>query len=179
MIACFLIGAVPSYIDTTFLLIDTIHYVNSIDPKLFLVTPDFVDTIHNIIKSQHNTTDVVVFNDDFMNPLSYEVDFVPVYVEDLQETAIIHFSSGSTGFPKAICINHYGLVYSRALSFDNIWINNEPKVVLSFDSLYWSIESLRLLCSIKEGACRLISSDENDVNQAWYILEKYKVSKFI
>lgn len=179
LIACFLIGAVPSYIDTTFALMDIIHFIKSINPKLFLVAPDFIDTIRDILERQHRTTHVVAVNDDFFKPSDEEAEFVPVYVDDLQETAIICFSSGTTGLPKGICVNHYSLVYSRAFSLENLWMEDEPKVVLSFDSLYWSIESLRLVCSIKEGVCRLISSDEDDSKKAWNILETYNVSKYV
>lgn len=175
LIACFLIGAIPSYVDTTYPLIDVTHFIRSVSPKLFLVTPDFKGTIRNILKNQQRIIKVVVFNDDFFKPLDMEAEFVPVYVNDLQETAIIYFSSGSTGFPKGICINHYSLVCCRAFSFDNLWVENECKVVLSFDSLHWCIELLRLMCSIKEGVCRLIGL-EKDLKKTLYFIEIYKVS---
>lgn len=46
------------------------------------------------------------FDEEF---LSYEPDknFKPVHVKNLKDTCIIHFSSGTTDTPKAICLNHY------------------------------------------------------------------------
>ncbi|XP_018573279.1 4-coumarate--CoA ligase 1-like [Anoplophora glabripennis] len=176
MIASFLIGAIPSYIDTTFPLFDIVHFMKTINPKLFLVTPDFLETIKSLIGEEQQNTSTVAFTEDFFTPVEEEAKFMPIFVDDLQETAIIHFSSGSTGYPKGIYINHYSLVCNKAFSFENLWIENQPKVVLTFDSLHWSIESLRLLCSIKEGVCRLIVPDEDDMKKAWFFLDKYKVN---
>lgn len=33
-------------------------------------------------------------------------------VTDMFETACIHFSSGTTGLPKAVCVNHSGLSFT-------------------------------------------------------------------
>lgn len=44
--------------------------------------------------------------------LSYEPDdnFKPIHVTNLKDTCLIHFSSGTTGTPKPICLNHYYLL---------------------------------------------------------------------
>lgn len=43
--------------------------------------------------------------------LSYGPDhFNPIHVTNLKDTCLIHFSSGTTGTPKPICLNHYFLL---------------------------------------------------------------------
>lgn len=36
--------------------------------------------------------------------------FKPIHVKTLKDTCLIHFSSGTTGAPKPVCLNHYYLL---------------------------------------------------------------------
>lgn len=48
------------------------------------------------------------FDQDFLS--SGPDHFKPIHVSNLKDTCLIHFSSGSTGAPKPICLNHYFLL---------------------------------------------------------------------
>lgn len=45
------------------------------------------------------------FEEEFLQSSSDNIKLV--HVDDLLDTCMIHFSSGTTGTPKPICLNHY------------------------------------------------------------------------
>lgn len=47
---------------------------------------------------------------EFLRPSEEEEDFVPEPPASLKDTAVIFFSSGTTGFPKGILISHYAII---------------------------------------------------------------------
>lgn len=61
--------------------------------------------------------DIIVFGgsnvhksfDDFLQLNDDEEKFLPLPVNTVEDPAVIFFSSGTTGFPKGIVINHYAL----------------------------------------------------------------------
>lgn len=46
------------------------------------------------------------FEEEFLRS-TLDNDFQPAKVENLNDTCMIHFSSGTTGTPKPICLSHY------------------------------------------------------------------------
>lgn len=45
------------------------------------------------------------FEEEFLQSSTDNIKLV--HVDDLLDTCMIHFSSGTTGTPKPICLNHY------------------------------------------------------------------------
>ncbi|XP_018571957.1 4-coumarate--CoA ligase-like 5 [Anoplophora glabripennis] len=178
MISCFFVGAVPTFLDDALTLPEVVNILKQINPKIILTTSEMLETIKEIITTEviHVNTEILIFNEGFYEPQENEGEFQPIYVNDLKETATIPFSSGSTGFPKGICLSHYALLRSDIFNYDGLWLADEAKVVFSYYSFHWSIETVRLICSIRDGVCRLIDPEPFEAERAWYLLEKYKVN---
>lgn len=177
VIASYFTGALLAFLDRRLPLPETSYLLKLVKPKLLLTDPEQFEKIKNIVENIGIDTEIVIFDDDFFKHQDEEACFKPIYVTNLDETATIHFSSGSTGFPKAICSNHYALL--RPEIAKDVWKEGENKVILTYDSFYWKIESRRLISLTREGACRLLNSQEYNATEIWNILEKFKVSKFI
>lgn len=47
---------------------------------------------------------------DFLQFKDEEEEFIPEPVSDIHDTAVIFFSSGTTGYPKGIKTSHYALI---------------------------------------------------------------------
>lgn len=52
--------------------------------------------------------------DEFLQSTGSEDTFEPKPVDDIFDTAVIFFSSGTTGLPKGICTTHYGILTQNA-----------------------------------------------------------------
>lgn len=177
MISCFFVGAVPTFLEPSLTLPEIKNIFKQINPKLVLTTSEMAGKIRKIMENEINVNkETVVFDQEFGKQQGEESDFLPIYVHDLKETALLPFSSGSTGFPKGICLSHYTLLRRNIIDDEGVWLEGKPKVLLSYDSFHWSVETMRLICSIRDGICRLIDPEPFEPKKAWYLLEKYKVS---
>lgn len=58
-----------------------------------------------------NTTTHVPFA-QYLLPSNDETNFKPAPSKTVKETSLILFSSGTTGLPKAVCINQYSLYFT-------------------------------------------------------------------
>lgn len=85
-------------------------------------TPESEEMMENSIVEAGLTTEIIVFGNterntsfsEFIQETGTEHEFEARPVEDIFETAVIFFSSGTTGFPKGICSTHYGLLVQNA-----------------------------------------------------------------
>lgn len=92
--------------------------------------PASINMINSALEANQLTAEVVIFDINTSSPpdtqcilfselmdknqKENEVDtFTPEPVEDIFDTAVIFFSSGTTGLPKAIMSPHYGLLYNN------------------------------------------------------------------
>lgn len=97
--------------------------LNMVKPKLIFVGLESEKLIESAINESGVNTEIVVFGEtedhvpfsEFLISSGNEEGFEPVTVEDLKETAIIFFSSGTTGMPKGIMLSHYGLLSQNML----------------------------------------------------------------
>lgn len=109
-------------------------------------------------------------------------------MDDLKETALIMFSSGTTGLPKGLCLNHLGILlqtmvvhdmFRRPTAKHKISFNGKEAEVcmtsLSYASLYWISTVLIVTGSIMTEYTRLLMS-KFDKNEAWRAISKYKVT---
>lgn len=95
---------------------DTNYLMKQIKPRLIFVTPEAVRLIENAIESAGCKTEIVVFGnsikyqnfDEYLKESLFEDYFKPKIPNSIKDTAIIYFSSGTTGYPKGICCSHLG-----------------------------------------------------------------------
>lgn len=88
-------------------------------PKIIFCEEELESMIEEATKKVGLSIEIVVFegskrNTSFSELLvsqEAEESFKYYEVTDYFTTACIHFSSGTTGYPKAVCVNHYSLVY--------------------------------------------------------------------
>lgn len=53
----------------------------------------------------------------FLNPHPDEDTFTPDIPENVNDTAMIWFSSGTTDLPKGVCLSHRSILYGAALQW--------------------------------------------------------------
>nr|CAH7737271.1 unnamed protein product [Callosobruchus chinensis] len=169
------IGAIPTFIEPFQNSDEAAHLLRAVKPKLVICSKDGgkLDTLSKATESIESDVTVITLEDseEFKQPQQAEANFVPVPVEDNGETAVIFFSSGSTGLPKGICIRHSSLLPINELKLlDKV----ETPVVMTFDSLYWGTDVYKFISALKNDAILLITPTL-DPHKIWQRIEKYKL----
>ncbi|KAF5300679.1 hypothetical protein FQA39_LY11041 [Lamprigera yunnana] len=178
MIASYFLGAKLSNTDPQFTLKDTVHLLGQVLPKMVFVNLGSVKLIENATKQINISPEIVVFGttekhtpfSQFLAESLEELEFQPVTVRNLKETAVVYFSSGSTGLPKGICLSHLALLsvcrnLKKPLNF----------VILSTSPAYWTTYTTLFLTAIMSNSCRLILP-VFDIVTFWKTVEQYKVN---
>lgn len=118
-IATIFIGATVASLDPSQSLKDIAYLLDIVKPRMIFVVPEAVDLIISAVEKASPHTEIIVFGetDQYISFSVFveekgdeEKSFIPVQVSSIEETAVIFFSSGTTGFPKGICVSHYALV---------------------------------------------------------------------
>nr|XP_023026911.1 luciferin 4-monooxygenase-like [Leptinotarsa decemlineata] len=117
-IASLFLGVPVASLDPALSIMDTSHLLKEVTPKIMFVVSHALEMIETSLLEADIETEIVIFGSsdkytefaDFLQFHEDEEKFIPVYVSSLQETAVIFFSSGTTGIPKGIMINHYTLM---------------------------------------------------------------------
>ncbi|XP_022910019.2 luciferin 4-monooxygenase-like [Onthophagus taurus] len=180
-VATFLVGAKVAALDPTISFEDTKHLINQVCPKLVFVVPECKDMYEDVISELALKTQIIVFNDAsdydsisfFLKPKEAENDFRPVIASSIHDTAIIFFSSGTTGLAKGICINHYTIMGQAVNISVSGLISN---VVCSFATFYWISSAMIFVQTVMKGHTRLICKSFTP-KDAWELIEKYKVTQ--
>ena len=191
-IAAQFLGAKVASLDTSFSQQEMLHLLKQIRPRILFITPESVPSIEKSVQDLCLDSEIVVFGEtqkhtqfsDFLEPHWNEDEFNPVTINDLKETAVIHFSSGTTGLPKGICLSHHACI-GQSLNIthtenpDHEYMKSQaervsfPLTQLGYTSLYWVSASTMLLTSVIQGFCRLICPSF-DAKEIWDFIEKYK-----
>lgn len=170
-------------------------------PKIIFTIENALKCVEEAIENLKINTEIVVFEgetfENYLTETEEEVNYRPEEISSIEETAVIVFSSGSTGLPKGICLSHNALLgqtrvigphskendleldLNNCLTFD-FKINRETKesknfVLLSLSALYWISSISTILLSIHYGSCKLIWRNFQS-EQLWKMIEKYKVT---
>lgn len=112
--SCCVIATIDSNISSN----DINLLLNRVVPKIIFVIPEAVDKIKKAVEFNKINVKIVVFGDTeeflpfeiFLKASPEEISYEPEVCTNIKDTAVIVFSSGSTGLPKGICLNHYGLL---------------------------------------------------------------------
>lgn len=115
-IAATFLGCVPVSFDIELNVEDKKQLLSQIKPKILFVIEKCVDVMHKALSALDYQLEYVVYEDDtkytpfsdFLQEVPGEEDaFKPVKCKNLKDTAVVVFSSGTTGLPKGICLSHY------------------------------------------------------------------------
>ncbi|KAJ8967845.1 hypothetical protein NQ314_002607, partial [Rhamnusium bicolor] len=164
IIASFFVGTKIANFDPNLSHLDTIHLLKLIEPKIIFVSLELLPFMEKCLKASQVNTDLVVFGDsetysqfsEYLEPNPNEKNFEPVTIDDNKETAVILFSSGTTGLPKGICLSHYGLL-GQTIGDDGMLVgeNGEDSVALFFTTYYWISGLLFLIKCVISGSARV------------------------
>lgn len=172
--------------------------ISEVKPKIIFTVPQSLKNIVHYKNELGLDYEVVVFGEteeytpfsEFIQPQPEENEFKPIIVNDCKETCHIYFSSGTSGFPKGICINHHYYYHHsplipppknhdvdvhRQLYELNIRKNFKTSC-LSYGSMYWNSSGMGLFISAMTGISRVLCNNF-DAKKFWYIVDKYRVSK--
>nr|XP_022908145.1 4-coumarate--CoA ligase 1-like [Onthophagus taurus] len=158
---------------------DRTKQLQLVKPKLIFTIPESIEPLEKIIKSIGLNTKIVVFGktdkhtsfDEFLIPLpEEEKSFLPYETNDVQETALIVFSSGTTGLPKATRVTHYS-----AMCIFGKGMNWPRQTYLSYSSFVWASQIFQTLSSSCLGGIKIQASGFEPEKTLRY-LEKYKVT---
>ncbi|KAL1517921.1 hypothetical protein ABEB36_001620 [Hypothenemus hampei] len=183
-IASQFLGLKVASLDPSFTVGEASYLIDMIKPKILFVVAEAVETIAESLEKAELQAEVVVFGEEidnstftsfasFLEECPDEDAFEPEVV-DANETAVIFFSSGTTGMPKGICISHKSL-YHQALITQYCGLIVSDEIILSYSSLYWISATMLLTCAIVTGSARVICQ-KFDPEQIWILLDKYKVT---
>lgn len=116
--ATFFLGAIPASLDPTLSLNDTALLIKQVRPKMVFASEEAVKLVEDALEKAKVEAEIVVFGEtahhlkfmQFLEKKTGEDQFSPEESCDDKDTAVIFFSSGTTGLPKGICLSHYGLL---------------------------------------------------------------------
>ncbi|KAG5893667.1 hypothetical protein JTB14_028821 [Gonioctena quinquepunctata] len=178
------LGGITANFDPDLSHLDTIKLLELIRPKMMFVPKQCLGFMEECLKKANIETMIVVFGtatnyeqfSDYLEPHPLEENFKPAKSGDNRETAVIMFSSGTTGFPKAICLSHYSLLeFTKNNNISSEQLGGEIKVWLSYPSLYWISALVMLIRGTMNGYARVVSPAFEAVN-TWKLIDEYMVN---
>jgi 4-coumarate--CoA ligase len=178
IVASYFLGAKIANLDPSLSVKQTSHLIGLVSPKVIFVEEASVPLIEESLRSANHKTEIVVFGkseqystfSDLVTPQAEEASFRPSEV-DIHDVAIMFFSSGTTGLPKAICHSHYSFMQA-SFSFHRSGVNIDT--LLFFTSFYWMTASL-FLSWLFIGGSRRIVCRTMEAERTFELIEKYKV----
>ncbi|CAH1106453.1 unnamed protein product [Psylliodes chrysocephalus] len=182
-IATQFLGAISATFDENLPQLDTVHLLKLVQPKILFVSENSLEFMEKCVHKANINTKLVVFGvskeytefSKYVEPCHEEEKFCPVQIENQKDTAVIVFSSGTTGLPKGICLHHTPLKNITNL----VTTLDEEDVILYYASLYW-IGGINVLIKVITSGCSWVICKRYDPAYSWNLIEKYKITfKFL
>ncbi|CAH0547550.1 unnamed protein product [Brassicogethes aeneus] len=185
------IGAIPTCVAYDYPENNIKSILKSIKPKIIFTDSKCLTFLKEYLHDISLSVKFIVFDDcvegfsfsDIVKLQSDEENFEPVKIDNIKNTAILYFSSGSTGLPKPICISHYAMLASVIDSYPD---DPDMQVLahlkkqysngcryLDYQPLHWI--SSQLTQWIHKGSTRIVV-DKFEGVKFWEIVNKYKAN---
>ncbi|KAI4471457.1 long-chain-fatty-acid--coa ligase [Holotrichia oblita] len=170
------IGVKVCSLDPSMSFTESKHLLNQVKPKIIFVVSEKKKMYENLLDDISLNAEVVEFCEEgfgkFLKPSPDEDKFAPVKVANLFDTAVIMFSSGTTGLAKGICLNHYSLLcqVKNFISFEC-----DTTRCLSFATFYWISAVFLLIQSIMKGSARILCKNFEPLH-VWYTISNFKAT---
>ncbi|KAI4471441.1 long-chain-fatty-acid--coa ligase [Holotrichia oblita] len=166
-------------LDPTISLRDTTHLLKLIQPKIAFVEESSIELIESALSNSPFETKIIVMGNnkeystyaEFLKPNAEENSFTPKKVDDIKSTAIMFFSSGTTGLPKAIEISHYGIIYMVDSILAGI---GKYTCAMHFTSFYWMTAVIITFLTIRTGGKKIVVK-KFEAETALFYIQKYKI----
>lgn len=198
LIATQFIGGVYASLDPSLSEFDMKLLLTQVGPKIIFSNLESAPILEEILRIEGTDCEIVVFGESdeytefsqFLGQQPEESDFNPVEI-DIATTAFMFFSSGTTGYPKAICSKHSNFmslldlnsILKQTLDFERVAFEaklrgNMPEVNMWYTTYYWlSAVSVLFHAILFEGIS--IICDKFDTTKLWTFIDKYNVSKVL
>ncbi|XP_017775785.1 PREDICTED: luciferin 4-monooxygenase-like [Nicrophorus vespilloides] len=144
------------------------HLLEMVESKVVYVSRASTKLIEEVVEKMEKKPKIVTIperNDDIYKKET-TFAFEPVAV-DLKETAVVLFSSGTTGFPKGICWSHKFLIY-----FCQHRIFNS---CLGYATMYWASTVFNMVCCLLTGSTKYFAPHVFNPIAMWNYLKIYTI----
>ncbi|XP_031627698.1 4-coumarate--CoA ligase 1-like [Contarinia nasturtii] len=152
-------------------------------PKIMFCDANIYELIQDCLNDIENGAKVFTFSgqsgdsipvEDLFEEVNDEDTFSPVDVDGENTTVAIICTSGSTGFPKGVCLSHAILMQQCVEN-----MVREDDVVLTFSTIYWISGLLQLICSAIKGFRRIITTERFSVELMLDMIEEHRITFFM
>ncbi|GJQ77865.1 hypothetical protein Trydic_g16118 [Trypoxylus dichotomus] len=180
-VAGLFIGTKICALDWSMCYSDCKHLLSLVHPRIIFADAEKRNMYQELSVDTPLETQLVIFNaedDDnnsfqsFLRESQEEDTFEPAKIESDRDTAIIMFSSGTTGLAKGICLSHYAIIH-QAMNFGSFGFNTYRSLV--FTSLYWISSVFIFVQSVLSGSARILYKSFNS-DEVWKAIDKFKVT---
>ncbi|KAG9764881.1 nonribosomal peptide synthase 11, partial [Aureobasidium melanogenum] len=155
MLAVLLAGGAYTSLDPTYPASRLSAIIDSTKASLALVSAKHADVLHGIL------FDIIV--PELRDTGSFGGGLDPSFVVDPRETAIVNFTSGSTGLPKGIILSHTA-ISSSLLSHGKAMDLSPRARVLAFAAFTFDVSNSDIFATLVHGGCICMPGDERRVN---------------
>ncbi|XP_060520749.1 luciferin 4-monooxygenase-like isoform X2 [Cylas formicarius] len=181
VLATLFVGGCVSSIDPKETVDDVKHAFAVVAPRYVFVEEDSVALIEQSAGDVVNPPTIIVIGSstkyrnmaDMETPAENEQTFRPLR-KNVDDIAVIVFSSGTTSLPKGIAISHYGMLHGFLALVREI-DNCRPDVMVHFASLFWISAVLLTGITLVTGGTKVIAPRISAADLL-RVIERYKVS---
>ncbi|KAL3275023.1 hypothetical protein HHI36_019795 [Cryptolaemus montrouzieri] len=169
------IGKIVTALDPEVVSEENTKMLQKVTPKILFVDENFLQNIEESIANLDIKLVVIGENTnghrsytEFLEASDDDIKaFRPIKLNSSEGTAVIFFSSGTTGVPKGICISHYSILAN---------INRLPTpVLIVFSQLNWISYATLVLRAFRNGTSRVLM-ETFEIERVWAAIQKFRVT---